>query len=53
MKLTVRLKKRWITSVLREADKSPHPMPWQIRKDRVPDNKPIALVPVPARSNRS
>lgn len=29
MKLTMRLKKRWITSVLRETNSPSVPMPWQ------------------------
>lgn len=39
MTLTIRLKKRWITSVLRQAGKSQPHLPWQ-RGHRSP---PLAL----------
>ncbi len=32
MQLEMRLKKRWITSVLKEADAMSTPLPWQRRK---------------------
>lgn len=36
MQLTITLKRRWITSVLAEAKKTPPPMPWQRTGSRKP-----------------
>ena len=46
MQLTIKLKKRWITSVLAESKKAPPPMPWQ----RARGGKPASAAPRPVLS---
>ena len=43
MQLEIRLKKRWITSVLKEADAMSTPLPWQRRRrDQLSSNKRLS-----------
>ncbi len=52
MKLTMQLKKRWIQSILREAEKGQHPMPWHRSNDQKPLGKRLAAVQTDVRSTR-
>ena len=48
MKLKIRLKNRWITTVLREADAMTGPMPWaQAKKSRSSSSKGGEVPPKP------
>ena len=48
MKLKIRLKKRWITTVFREADTLKDPMPWiQAKKSRSSSSSGGVVPPKP------
>lgn len=53
MKLTMHLKKRWIRSILREAEKGQHPMPWHRGKDQKPLGRRLVEAQTSAGSSRA
>ena len=53
MKMEIRLKKRWITTVLKEADAMSTPLPWQRRRQNNSSSEQRPSGPFKARVKRA
>ena len=53
MKMEIRLKKRWITTVLKEADAMSTPLPWQRRRQTISSSENRSSGPTRAAVKRA